>query len=101
MEVHDNHFADSPDALLHVRLTIRHPILPTLSLRVPVPIGGEKAGIGAALVDLKKFSEREHFPQELPRLVIGRSGNPARRSVQVKVAAEFEITQIPYRSLSG
>ena len=101
LEVHDNHRGDSPDAILHLAITVNHPRLPKLQLQIPLPIEGEKAGIDAALEDLKKFSEREHFPQKLPMLVIGGSGNPARRSQHLMVPARFEIIQIPYRSLSG
>src|SRR5690349_15408701 len=77
LEVHDNHRGDSPDVILHVQLTINHPKLPPLVIEIPLPIEGEKAGIGAAIEDLKKFAEREHFSQNLPMLVVGGSGNPA------------------------
>lgn len=101
LEVHDNHRGDSPDAVLHVAVTVDHPLLPKLKLHIPLPVEGEKAGIGAALEDLKKFSERNHFPQKLPMLVIGGSGNPARRSQQIMIPAKFEIIQIPYRVFSS
>jgi hypothetical protein len=65
LEVHDYHRGDSPDALLHVRLTIHHPLLPALSLRVPLVIEGEKAGIGAALEDLRKFYESGLMHEDL------------------------------------
>jgi hypothetical protein len=100
LEVHDNHRGDCPDVILSVAVTIDHPLLPKLKLHIPVPVEGEKAGIGAALEDLKKFSERGHFPQKLPMLVIGGAGNPARRSQQMMIPAKFEIIQIPYRALS-
>ena len=100
LEMHDNHRADSPDALLHVTLTIDHPVLPKLNLHIPLPVEGERAGIGAALEDLRKFSEREHFPQKLPMIVVGGSGNPARRSLQIKIPAKFEVVQVPYRVFS-
>jgi hypothetical protein len=100
LEVHDNHRGDSPDVILHVAVTIDHPLLPKLKLHIPLPVEGEKAGIGAALEDLKKFSERGHFPQRLPMIVVGGSGNPARRSQQIMIPATFEIVQIPYRALS-
>jgi hypothetical protein len=100
LEMHDNHRGDCPDAILNIAVTIDHPLLPKLKLHIPVPVEGEKAGIGAALEDLKKFSERGHFPQKLPMLVIGGGGNPARRSQQIMIPAKFEIIQIPYRALS-
>jgi hypothetical protein len=100
IEVHDNHRGDSPDAVLHVAVTIDHPLLPKLNLHIPLPVEGEKAGIGAALEDLRKFSERDHFPQKLPMLVVGGAGNPARRSQQTRILAKFEIIQIPYRVFS-
>ena len=100
LEVHDNHRGDSPDAVLHLAVTIDHPRLPKLKLRVPIPLEGEKAGIGAALEDLVKFSERGHFLQHLPMLVVGGAGNPARQSQRVMIPTKFEIIQIPYRMLS-
>ena len=100
LQVHDNHRGDSPDAVLHVAVTVEHPRLPKLQLQIPLPLEGEKAGVDAALEDLRKFLERQHFPQKLPMLVIGGTGNPARRSQQVMVPAKFEIIQIPYRSVS-
>jgi hypothetical protein len=101
LEVHDNHRGDSPDVVIYIAVTIDHPVLPKLNLQIPLPVEGEKAGIGAALEDLRKFSEREHFPQKLPMLVVGGAGNPARRFQQIMVPAKFEIIQIPYRVLSA
>ncbi len=100
LEVQDNHRGDSPDVILRVRLSINHPKLPALELEIPIPIEGEKAGIAAAIEDLKKFTEREHFIQRMPMLVIGGSGNPARRVQQVTMPTRVEISQIPYRLLS-
>ena len=100
LEVHDNHRGDSPDVLLWIDLSIVHPKLPPLKLKIPIPIEGEKAGIGAALEDLKKFSEREHFPLKMPMLVVGGAGNPARSTKSTHLPAKFEITQIPYRVLT-
>ena len=100
LEVQDNHRGDSPDVILRVRLSINHPKLPTLDLEIPIPIEGEKAGISAAIEDLRKFTEREHFIQEMPMPVIGGSGNPARRVQQIKMPTRVEIAQIPYRLLS-
>jgi hypothetical protein len=100
LEVHDNHRRDSPDVILQIALTIAHPRLPKLKLKIPIPIEGEKAGIGAALEDLKKFAERKNFPQKLPMLVVGGAGNPARRSHEIAIPVKFEIVQVPYRSLS-
>jgi hypothetical protein len=100
LEVHDNHRGDSPDVILQVHLTVEHPQLPSLEMAIYVPIEGEKAGIAAAIEDLRKFTEREHFVQKIPMLVIGGSGNPARRTQYVKIPARVEITQIPYRLVS-
>lgn len=100
VEIHDNHRGDSPDVVLRLDVSITHPRLPPLRLHIPLPIEGEKAGMGAANEDLRKFAEREHFPQKLPMLVIGGSGNPARSIQQVKLPAKFEIVQIPYRAIS-
>lgn len=100
LQVHDNHRGDSPDIILKLMITLKHPVLPALSLEIPIPIEGEKAGIGAALEDLQKFVDRGHFPQKLPMLVVGGSGNPARRNQSVKVPAKFEIVQVPYRLIA-
>ena len=100
LEVHDNHRGDSPDVILRVHLTIEHPKLPSLDIDVPIPIEGEKAGIAAAMEDLRKFTEREHFALKIPMLVVGGSGNPARRTQDVKMLARVEIAQIPYRLVS-
>lgn len=100
-EVHDNHFCDSPDVILWLNIEIIHPKLPILKLRIPVPMEGERAGIGAAMEDLRKFSEREHFPLKLPMLVVGGDGNPARSSQMTKVPAKFEIAQVPYRTVTS
>ena len=50
--------------------------------------------------DLRKFTEREHFAQKIPMLVVGGSGNPARRVQHVKMPTRVEIAQIPYRLVS-
>ena len=101
LEVQDNHRRDSPDVVLHVALTIRHPLLPKMKLRIPVPIEGEVAGIGAAKEDLRKFAERERFAVKLPMLVIGGSGSPAHSTANVKLRTEVDIDMIPYRQLAG
>ena len=98
-EVHDNHRGDSPDAILWLSLEIIHPQLPILKVRIPVPIEGERAGIGAAMEDLRKFADREHFAIKIPMLVVGGDGNPARSSQMVHLPAKVEITQVPYRTL--
>jgi len=100
LQVHDNHRGDSPDAILQVSLTIRHPTLPKMTLSIPIPIEGEVAGIGAAKEDLRKFAEREHFPVRLPMLVIGGAGNPAHSSTEVQLKAKIDIDMIPYRMVS-
>lgn len=101
LEVHDNHRGDSPDVVLHLYVTIRHPLLPKLKLRIPIPIEGEVAGISAAKEDLRKFAERERFPIKLPMLVIGGSGNPKHATDEVKLKAKIDIDMIPYRQVSG
>jgi hypothetical protein len=98
-EVHDNHRGDSPDVILWLNLEIVHPRLPVLKVKIPVPIEGERAGIGAAMEDLRKFAEREHFSLKLPMLVVGGEGNPARTSQTVRLPAKVEITQVPYRAV--
>ena len=101
VEIHDNHRGDSPDVVLWLNLEIIHPRVPPMKFRIPVPIEGEKAGIGAALEDLRKFAERGHFPLRLPMLVVGGEGNPARSSHSVQIQAKFEITQVPYRTFES
>lgn len=101
IDVHDNHRGDSPDVVLWLTLDLHCPPLPRLRLKIPVPIEGEKAGIGSAMEDLRKFAEREHFVQLLPMLVVGGRGNPARSSKVTRVPVEFQITQIPYRAVES
>jgi len=101
LQVQDNHRGDSPDVVLRLQVTINHPNLPPLEVEVPIPIEGEKAGIAAAIEDLKKLAERGHFPQRLPMLVVGGAGNPAHRVVQVQMPTRVEIAQIPYRAVSS
>jgi len=99
VEVQDTHRGDSPDVVLWMSFAIKHPRLPVLKIKVPIPMEGEKAGIGAAMEDLQKFAEREHFPLKLPMLVVGGEGNPARRYQSVRIATKVEIIQIPYRAV--
>jgi hypothetical protein len=99
-EVHDNHRGDSPDVILWLNLEIVNPRLPVLKLRIPVPMEGERAGIGAAIEDLRKFADRQHFALKLPMLVVGGDGNPARSSQTVSLPAKVEITQVPYRAVA-
>ena len=95
LEVQDNHRGDSPDVVRRLQVTISHPNLPPLEVEVPIPIEGEKAGIAAAIENLKELADRGHFPQRLPMLAVGGSGNPAHRVVQVKMPTRVEIAQIP------
>jgi hypothetical protein len=101
LELEDTHRGDSPDLVLWLRIAIKAPQLPVLKITVPIPIEGEKAGIGAALEDLRKFGEREHFPFKLPMLVVGGEGNPARRYENLRAAVKVEIIQIPYRQVAN
>jgi len=100
LEVHDNHRGDSPDVILWLTLVVEHQRLPSLKVRIPIPIEGEKAGIGAAMEDLKKFAERERFPLRLPMLVVGGEGNPAHSSQNTHLLAKVEIIQVPYRTVA-
>ena len=99
LEVQDNHRRDSPDAVLDLRITIHHPRLPAMKVRVPIPIEGEVAGISAAKEDLRKFAEREHFPVHLPMLVIGGSGGCGHSTGEVKMKTKVSIDMIPYRQI--
>jgi len=75
--------------MLHVTVTINHhPLLPKLKLQIPIPVEGGKAGIGAALEDLKKFAQRGHFLLKMPMLVVGGAGNPTRRSQYVNGSSQ-------------
>lgn len=100
VDVYDNHRGDSPDAILRLLLTIRHPALPKMKVDIHIPVEGEVAGIAAAKEDLRKFAEREHFPLRLPMLVIGGVGNPAHSSDEVSLKAKIDIEMIPYRQVS-
>ena len=98
-EVFDNHRGDSPDAILRIVVLISHPGLPKMKVVVPVPLEGEKAGIGAAMEDLDKFASRGNFPIEMPMLVVG-GNNPACQVRNVKLDTKVEIHQIPYRRIA-
>jgi hypothetical protein len=100
VQVHDNHRGDSPDVVLELAITILHPKLPKMRLFIPIPIEGERAGIGAAKEDLHKFAEREHFPIHLPMLVIGGDGNPAHAVDHVTLKTNVSIDMIPYGRLT-
>jgi hypothetical protein len=101
LEVHDNHRRDSPDAVLDITVTLRHPRLPVMTLRVPIPIEGEVAGLGAAKEDLRKFAQRERFPIQLPMLVVGGVGSASHSSDEVRIKAKVSIDMIPYRQVAG
>jgi len=101
LEVHDNHRGDSPDAVLDLMMVLRHPRLPPLTVRVPVPIEGEVAGISAAKEDLRKFAERDRFPILLPMLVVGGSGGASHASDVIRLKAKVSIDMIPYRQIAG
>jgi hypothetical protein len=101
LELEDTHRGDSPDVVLWLSVAIKAPQLPVLKVTVPIPIEGEKAGIGAALEDLRKFEEREHFPFKLPMLVVGGEGSSARRHENIHAAVKVEIIQIPYRRVAN
>ena len=101
LEVQDNHRRDSPDVVLHLSVVIRHPLLPKMNLRIPIPIEGEVAGIGAAREDLRKFAERERFPVHLPMLVVGGSGNIQHSTDEVRLKAKVAIDMVPYRRIAG
>ena len=101
VEVHDNHRGDSPDAILGLSVTIRHPRLPVLTVRVPIPVEGEVAGICAAKDDLRKFAERERFEIELPMLVVGGSGSASHSSDEIRFKTKVSIDMVPYRQVAG
>ena len=77
----------------------RQPPVPELRLVIPVPLEGEKGGIPAAREDLVKFAEREHFPIQLPMLVVGGAGNPAQSAQKVPVRTDVRIHLVPLRRL--
>jgi len=101
IEVHDNHRGDSPDAVLVLTVALRHPRLPALAVRVPIPVEGEMAGISAAREDLRKFADRERFPIQLPMLVLGGSGSASHASAEVRLKTMVSIDMIPYRQITG
>lgn len=94
----DVHDMDSPDFIFWVELSMRI-FGQDMKLRIPLPFEAEKGGIyGGALEDLRKFVEREHYPIELPMLVVAESGyeNAVEKH---HVPVNFSITQVPIRSL--
>jgi len=94
----DIHDVDSPDFIFWVEISMRV-FGQDLKLRIPLPFEAEKGGIyGGALEDLRKFVEREHYPIELPMLVVAESGyenTEEKHSIPVR----FSVTQVPVRVL--
>jgi hypothetical protein len=101
LEVHDNHRGDSPDVGLNLTVVVRHPRLPVLTARVPIPVEGEVAGISAAKDDLRNFAERERFPIELPMLVVGGAGSAGHSSEEIRLRARVSIDMVPYRQVAN
>ena len=93
LEPQDTHVQDSPDALLWVIVRLRV-FEQDIHLRVPVPIEAEKTGMDDALKDLKKFIKREHYPLELPMLVVSARGYSTSLE-SGKLLVNFEVKQLP------
>ena len=93
----DIHKIDRPDSILWFNISLKI-FGQNLRIRVPVPVEGEKHGIGDAMEDLEEFIKRGKYPIEIPMLVIAEAGyekREERRTFPVK----FGITQIPLRRL--
>ena len=99
LEPKDIHVGDSPDFILwlHVKLRI---FAQNLSIKIPLPIEAEKAGIEAAIEDLQKFSERGHYPAEIPMLVIAGEGYYSLEEVR-DLKVKFKVRQIPVKLLQN
>lgn len=98
LEAMDNHFRDSPDAILwlSVELTVFDQ---SLKVRVPILVEAEKAGLFAAIEDLEKFVERKRFPLELPMLVVADKGYGS-HDARVEFPVRVKIQQLPVGRLS-
>ncbi|MCQ6253848.1 hypothetical protein [Methanocaldococcus sp.] len=83
---------DFPDIVLILKLII---FSKDFDIELPIPIEVEKVGLNAALEDLKKFIEREHFKLSLPMLVISEKGIKTDKK-EYPLKTEFKIKQIPY-----
>ncbi|EHP89533.1 hypothetical protein [Methanotorris formicicus] len=85
---------DSPDIVLILKLKLNI-FSRDYDIEIPIPIEVEKVGLNAALEDLKKFIEREHFKLLLPMLVISEKGFKIDKK-EYPLKTEFKIKQIPH-----
>lgn len=93
----DIHIGDSPDFILWLEVSLKL-FAQNLRVRVPIPVEAEEGGFDKALEDLKKFIEREHYPLEIPMLVVAAKGYNALEQ-SGKLPVQFMIKQIPVRLL--
>lgn len=93
----DTHIGDSPDFILWLIVSMKI-FAQNLKVRIPIPIEAEGRGINYALEDLEKFVKREHFPIELPMLVVASKGYDNKERT-AKLPVYFKIKQIPARLL--
>lgn len=93
-----------PDSLLVLKIEI--PVIGRcVSLRVPLLIEAEKAGIDAALEDLDKFCKRsmpgaleggESSFIEIPMLVVTKTSGHKTRRKSLPLKADFHIQEVPF-----
>lgn len=97
LDPRDTHIGDSPDFILWLVVSMKI-FAQNIRVKIPIPIEAEEGGLSCALEDLEKFIEREHFPIELPMLVLASKGySTAERNAKLPV--NFKIKQIPSRLL--
>lgn len=93
----DIHGIDSPDSLLWIEVSLKL-FGQTVKLKIPIAVEAEKGGIDYAMEDLQKFVKREHYPIEIPMIVVAESGYDTREHKET-FPAKFTISQIPVRQL--
>ncbi|NJE13776.1 hypothetical protein [Thermococcus sp. LS2] len=95
-----NYKRNSPDFVLILNLTLKF-FSYYFDIELPIPIELEKAGINAALEDLRKFVERKHFEVKLPMIVVSGDSTPRRKTEEYNFPVRFEIKQISETSISN
>ena len=93
-----------PDSLLILKITM--PVLDQqVSVQVPILVEAEKAGMNAAMMDLKKFCERSMKGAldeggssfiEIPMLVVTERPKHGEKKNQYELSATFKIREIRF-----
>ena len=77
----------SPDAVIWVELNLRVLGI-SVSVRTPILVEAEDAGINAAKEDIRKFFERDDL--EIPMIVVGRTGALSKKGID-KATARINV----------